>query len=537
MRPFAIVDSETDPFDGVNIPKPFIWGYYDGESYYTFLTVKEFIEFIYTLPAMIVYAHNGGKFDWHFILDYIPAWDKVMIINGRLAKFKIGEVEFRDSWNILPVPLSKMQKDVFDYSKMHKDVRDLHMPEIRRYLQNDCQYLYRFVKRFRDDYGSSLTLAGAAMKRWEAMRGKKAPEDFGGVLYNDFKHYYYGGRCQVFIDGMIDNAVKLFDINSAYPFAMLSLHPIDNNYSEISFKKMMSLDKKNHGGLFITCDAISGGAFPFRDVDGSLIFPSDSIPRTYHITGWEYFTALKTKTAVIKNITKILYFPIKTTFTDYVQHFYTSRKEAKAAGDDAGDLLCKLFMNSLYGKFGANPENYQEHVIAEACAIDADGVVRGAPMDTGQSGSWVFGGMLGSRYLAQKPIDEEQQRYYNVCTAASITGYVRAMLWEAICNCEGVVYCDTDSIFCKEAKGLKIGKELGEWDLEAECKSGAVAGKKLYAFEKLDGEFKYASKGARLTVAQLYEVAAGNEVVYNPLAPTFSVHSEPKHIKRIIRKR
>lgn len=537
MRSIATIDCETDPFDGEIIPKPFLWGYFDGECYEEFKKTKELIEFIYTLPKQIVYAHNGGKFDWHFLLEFIPPWERVMIINGRLAKFKIGEVEFRDSWNILPVPMSKMQKDEFDYSKMHKSKRALHMNEIRRYLQNDCRYLYQFVNRFISDYGMSLTLAGAAMKTWENMRGAKAPHDRDGVLYANFKHFYYGGRCQVFQDGLINHAVDLYDINSAYPFAMLSHHPINEMYGEISESKLHKTSPKNYGGLFITCDAVSKGAFPFRAEDGSLSFPDDKEVRTYHVTGWEYFAALETDTVDIKKIVRVFYFPVKTTFTDYVMHFYESRKEAQADDDKAGDLISKLFMNSLYGKFGANPENYHEHIIAEPEAIDIDGIVRGAPMDVGLRGEWSFGGMLGTRYLAQKPLEDEAHRYYNVCTAASITGYVRAMLWKAICQCEGVVYCDTDSIFCRDGSALKLGKELGEWKLEAECVGGAVGGKKLYTFERKDGTHKMASKGVKLTVDELREIAQGREVVYHPLAPSFSVHSPPKHVKRIIRKR
>lgn len=537
MRPIATIDCETDPFDGETIPKPFLWGYFDGENYHEFKTTQELIEFIYTLPKQIVYAHNGGKFDWHFILDYIPAWEKVMIINGRLAKFKIGEVEFRDSWNILPVPLKKMQKDDFDYSKMHRDKRALYMNEIRRYLQNDCRYLYRFVKRFVDDYGLSLTLAGAAMKTWEGMRGAKAPHDEGGVLYHAFKNFYCGGRCQVFRDGVIDNKVNLYDINSAYPYAMLSPHPINHRFNEVGGASVYKCPANERGLLFVVCDAISSGAFPFRSDDGSLCFPNDGLVRRYYVTGWEFFAALETNTVTKVDIVTAYKFTGYTDFSDYVNHFYNARKEAKAAGDDAGDLICKLFMNSLYGKFGANPDNYHEYVIAEASAIDGDGVVRGMPMDVGRNGEWTFGGMLGTRYLAQKPLNEEAQKFYNVATAASITGYVRAMLWRAICECKGVIYCDTDSIFCEDGSALVLGNELGQWKLEKECIGGAVAGKKLYAFHGTDGVDKTASKGVRLTVPELYDIARGGQIEYKPLAPTFSVHSEPRHTKRIIRKR
>ena len=114
-REIAVADCETDPFKINRIPAPFVWGYYDGEIYKEFSTTKEFIEFVKN-ENKIIYAHNGGKFDWHFIKEYIEPEQKIMVINGRLASFKIGNCEFRDSYNLLPVPLSAYQKTEIDYN-------------------------------------------------------------------------------------------------------------------------------------------------------------------------------------------------------------------------------------------------------------------------------------------------------------------------------------------------------------------------------------------------------------------------------------
>ena len=93
MKKIAVIDAETDPFRKGRVPKPFVWGFYDGETYLDFWTddVHEIIKFLQN-EEYIVYAHNGGKFDYHFMLDYINLYEDISIINGRLAKFYIGEI-------------------------------------------------------------------------------------------------------------------------------------------------------------------------------------------------------------------------------------------------------------------------------------------------------------------------------------------------------------------------------------------------------------------------------------------------------------
>jgi hypothetical protein len=158
-----------------------------------------------------------------------------------------------------------------------------------------------------------------------------------------------------------------------------------------------------------------------------------------------------------------------------------------------------------------------------------------------------YGGELGNWALLECDLPEEKKNYYNVATAASITGWVRAYLFESICKAEGVVYCDTDSIFCTDAPNLKLSKELGDWGIDGEFKAGGgVAGKKLYSFElkvpkrdKKTGEIvqthKVASKGAKLTPAQVIQVCQGETVLYKRDSPTYSLKKPPEFIDRRIR--
>lgn len=523
-RPIYIADCETDPFKYLRVPKPFIWGLYtliNGKQilYKKFDTTAEFMEHIIKIEC-IVYAHNGGKFDWLFVLDWIEPFSDVSIINGRLSKFKIGSAEFRDSYNILPIPLSAYIKDEFDYKKMEKNVRHKHMEEIEKYLKNDCIYLYEIVERFILDYGLNLTLAGAAMKTWQKISGEKPPKT-DKEYYQSLNHFYYGGRVECFKAGIFEHDFNVVDINSAYPFAMTFDHP----YGQTKIiSHQLPENEKETQRAFITLSCVSRGALPFRADDGSLSFPRDNVQRVYNVTGWEYLAGLKTGTIENVEVLEVTTFTDKINFRDYVGHFSAMKIEAKETGDKAGYILAKLFLNSLYGKFGANADKYKKYMFCSMRYIEA-----------AEQDGYDYSGEAGKWALVSRGLEESEQRYYDIAVAASITGFVRAYMWESLNKCTGVIYCDTDSIVAADTSKLNYhATTLGAWDIEAQCDYGAVAGKKLYCFRDKNGKWKSASKGVRIDHNEIIKVAQGETVIYQNDAPTMSVRKETTFLQRSV---
>ena len=522
-RPIWVADAETDPFKKGRVPKPFIWGLYTGEEYHEFFNTEELIEFIED-KKVILYAHNGGKFDWHFITQYIPDFEPLTVINGRLAKFCIGECELRDSYNIIPAPLSAYKKDEIDYALFEPGERDKpeNMKAIREYLQSDCIYLHEMITAFIEEYGLNLTQASAAMKVWSKMSGIKKPQS-SDFYYEDMVRYYYGGRVQCFEVGIIDTDFSVVDINSAYPFAMTNKHPWGINYS--MHDHLPDLPDEELGRCFITMTARSMGAFPYREKNG-LQFPDDGEIREFNITGWEYIAARDTDCLKDVNITIVREYFEAIDFIEYVEHFFAMKNEAKTAGDAARYLFAKLFLNSLYGKFASNPQNYQEFMTVPANMIE------GACED-----GWSYCKLLCEETaVVNKPLDEEKHRYYDIAVAASVTGFVRAYLWRNIHSTKGtMLYCDTDSIAARYVADIPQSKKLGDWELEAECNFAAIGGKKLYAFRKKDGKWKTASKGVRLEHHEIVAIARGETVVHVPEAPTFSVKGPVRFTPRSIK--
>lgn len=549
---FWTLDCETDPFKAGRFPFPFIFGLYNGDSdeYYEFLTAAEVVAFL-EQKRTIVYAHNGGKFDYHYLRQYINSDEPMLVINGRFAKFKIGECEFRDSLNLFPNTRLKDfgVKDEIDYKLMEADRRcDPNvMAEIKRYLRQDCVGLWDVIKRYWSDYGKSLTQAGSSMKVWQKMSGITAPRQTK-AQHDQYCRFYFGGRVQCFAQGSSNVKFSVADINSAYPYAMLSEHPI----SPAAIISDHLPPDKEINQCFIELDCTSRGAFPWKSDIGEMFFPDDegghrNRMRRYCVTGYEFLTALDLNLITNIIIRRVHNFPAVVEFKDYINHFFEKREQARKAKDVAGRIFGKYFMNSLYGKFGANPEKYREYVIASVDSI-LDWKAKGFT----EYKRW------GERWLMQRaPTTLElsegtgsKWRYYNVATAASVTGYVRAYLLRGMHLCSGVLYCDTDSIAARDCSGLNFGSELGRYKNEGSFDRYHIAGKKMYAFHKqgmsddYDGKeeaeekqtWKIACKGVnfrtvgaevngqRLYGPQLIQhIADGGHVEFEPEVPAFSI--------------
>jgi hypothetical protein len=533
------LDCETDPFKkGRDNPLPFLWGAYcrAQRRYETFGSGRLVLDF-FAERRCCVYAHNGGRFDFHYLREGFESEKPLLIINGRIAKFRIGKAEFRDSFSLLPVPLSAYQKEKVDYSIFEPEERD--KPEnrqtIERYLKSDCVNLAELLHEFASRFGRPLTQAGCAMNYYiKHYRGGVKPRQ-SAVQFERYKPYFFGGRVECFKAGHGLSDFKVVDKNSAYPHAMLSEHPL----SPVGY--LLNDIPSDIEQCLISLTGVSEGALPYRELDGALIFPRDHEERVFHVTGWELKKALELKLIKINKINEVHYFDQTQNFRGYIEHFYDERLAAKAKGDKAGDLFAKLFMNSCYGKFASDPSKYRDYMIVDQHRL-------AAMADKGWEAYKPWG---DGRWLCNQPQPIERHWYYNIATAASITGYVRANLLEDLNHAHGLLYCDTDSISAQSVDRLEMGSNLGQWKLELECDEYAIAAKKTYAFrsaydqqwnaknnvyEYPKGAYKIACKGVDLDASDIIRASKGETVLYEPEVPTYSItRPNPVLINREIR--
>lgn len=305
---------------------------------------------------------------------------------------------------------------------------------------------------------------------------------------------------------------ELYDVTSAYPFAMSDMHPCGTDYYQ-------SVDYKNApDASFWQVLAISQGAFPVR-LDGATAFPVDKVPRQYHITGWELNVALETGTAKILAARGLIPRRLET-LRPYIDKFFADKVRAEEIGDRVWREIAKIFLNSLYGKYGSNPENYFDYRIVAA----------GEQWD-----GWEPHLFAGEYDIIKRPTMRPQ--YFDVALAASVTGHARANLWRAICNSERPLYCDTDSLLCAKFHG-ETGDGLGQWKKEADVIAAYIGGKKLYALNIGKGKYKTAHKGVSakdIDVKDIIRVCQGEIVEIARSAPSIKINGEQRFIDRALK--
>jgi hypothetical protein len=85
---------------------------------------------------------------------------------------------------------------------------------------------------------------------------------------------------------------------------------------------------------------------------------------------------------------------------------------------------------------------------------------------------------------------------------------------------------------------MELGKELGQWKIEAELDRLVIAGPKLYAFRDADtGRYKIASKGVRTNAQGIIDLVAGiADLTYLPGMGSFDKAGVYRTVKRTIRR-
>jgi len=508
----ATFDFETDPFRYDRVPLPFAVGLRTmGDYDYCWGDAETVIDWIVAKlkalkPGTIAFAHNGGKFDFHYILDECEG--NIMVIGARIVAAMVGQTEIRDSYALLPFALSKYKKTEIDYRKMEPDVRELHKEEILAYLEDDCNDLFDLVMGFIKEFGLSMTAAGAAIKELT----KFHPIDkIGNELHDKkFRQYYFGGRVECFRKGVLPGKWKVYDVNSMYPFVMRDFeHPVSAELTSYTGRHAHTVLERCD---FATIEATSEGALPLRAHNGSLHFPKTRA--LFHASGHEIRAALDLGLLKVHRV-DIAYKAVEhASFDRFVENFYTKRMLAKEASDKLRVLFYKLILVSAYGKLAQDPRNFRDWKI-EKDTCGGDGWIEEHVFDNG----WII-------YSRPTTRPHFTQRW-NIAGAASITAAARSVLLRGICAAQNPIYCDTDSLICENLDLPHSETELGAWKLEGAGDFAAIAGKKMYALFNGNDEIKIASKGVRATGRDIVRLAQGEEITYQNEAPAFRLGRGP----------
>ena len=490
--------------------EPYSVGLYDGHRMLTFdgeNCIQDFLNafLVHRYRGYNAYAHNGGKFDFSFILKELvqkkyceqyqikPMRAGARIIqieissfadktrNGKTKKEIVHTWTLRDSFAMLPFALRKLTtnfgvanpKGDFDHTKIHWGNWKELMPEWKPYLHNDCIGLFQVMDQWEDylinKYNTSLdrsiTLAQLAMQIFRR-QFLKMPIATYQAQEDEIRKSYYGGRTEIF--RMYGENLNYYDVNSLYPFVMKEF-PMPVGTPIKSF--IMKPEDFGVALAVVECpSSVKYPILPHRSPTEKLTFPVGKWE------GWYCTPELKKAKELGYKITIKYGYKFKKAnlFSDYIDILYKVKQKAKSGSVDY--IASKLLMNSLYGKFGQRRER-------ESLTIFPKSTVDLTPVD----------------FFGELPVfiekSESKAKHILPAIASFVTSYARLELYKvmekAMKKGGKIYYCDTDSVITdvKLPCSDKLGAIKDELIDQGGIKEGVFLLPKMYGIKTGTGDY------------------------------------------------
>lgn len=501
---------------------------YIGTDIYDFMDMCEQLR-----DNLRVYFHNL-KFDGQFIISWLFQNEFQLVTDSRdraTRTFKtmisdeglyyaievifykkgknIKKVTFYDSMKLLPMSVEKIansfhlpiSKGKIDYDA-HNDLPygSPLTEEEKEYIINDVKIVAHAIGYFQSQGLDRITIGSCAMSEYKKLIGQRAFDRLFPVLHHhdDIKQSYRGGFTYVnpkFAGKTIGNGVVL-DVNSLFPWVMRTkllphgtpiffrgkyepdeLYPLYTQMFTCEFElkpgKIPTIQDRRFGSNYITSSNDEQMTLCLNSVDLELFLENYEIFNPIWHNGWKFMGT-------------------NGLFDEYVDKWSDAKIQARKDENWGLYMIAKLFLNSLYGKFGTSRTRR-----SKIPYMDGD-------------------------VVAYKDTDPEQTDGVYVAMASFITSYAREKTIRAaqqICDDYEAgrskiqfCYADTDSLHCISEdhslpEGLYIDKyELGAWKYESRFNRAKFLRAKCYienSTEKVnDPDAKYKLK---VTVAGMPE--------------------------------
>lgn len=476
-------------------------------------TIDDFMKWCST-ENKIVYFHNL-KFDGEFIIHWLfnngfkyskEKQEKTFsCVVSSMGQFYIIEVIFKtgnkkqekvifyDSLKKLPFPVRKIAEDFnlpiqkleIDYNEERNDDHILTEQEIE-YVLHDVKIVAMALQIQIEQNLTKITNGSDALNDFKRTISKKQFEINFPILDiqtdKDIRQAYRGGFTYVnpkFQNKDIKDGI-VFDVNSLYPSVMYDkplpyglplffngqyehdeMYPlyIQNFTCEFKVKKdyIPTIQLKNNLS-FIPNEYITESKeqvnLVLTSVDLELFFEHYDVWNIEYINGWKF-----------KQCVGI--------FKPYIDKWGKVKKENKGAIRQ----LAKLMLNSLYGKFGTNPD-----VTGKIPYLDDENVVK-----------WKLG-------------EKELRDPIYIPMGVFITAWARHKTISTAQLCyERFIYADTDSLHLvgieipKAIEHIIDDKELGYWAHESTFTRARFIRQKTY-IEEIDGKIDVKCAGMPDTI-------------------------------------
>ena len=460
----------------------------------------------------VLYFHNL-KFDGEYIFSYLLENGYTCIKNKKEREDKtfttlisdtgqfysieiffetknpkhINKVTIYDSLKILNFSVEMIAKDFnlpirkleLDYKKIREKGHILTNDEID-YIRNDVEIMSRALKIMFDENLTKMTIGSDALANYKEIN-KNFKKYFPIIPYKidkDIRKSYKGGFTYLneYYKEKETGAGIVLDVNSLYPSVMM--------YEKLPFGEPIYYDGKYQEDTLyplyiqtISCIFdIKDGMIPTIQIKNNMSFlpneyikSSDGDIVTLVLTSVDLELFLKHY-----NIREITYHSgwkfkaIKGLFSTYIDYWSQRKIDAKKDNNTALYRIAKLMLNSLYGKFGLNPD-----VRSKYPYLNEDGIVKYALYDAEiRDGIYIPVASFITSYARYKTITTSQ-----IIKEYSIKKYKKDLY----------VYSDTDSIHCLFPDGKELENiieiddyKLGAWKEESKFKRGKYIRQKCY---------------------------------------------------------
>ena len=528
MKEIYAADFETNTTEETCKANPvWAWGIkhvFKGESSYKYgNSIDSFFKHLKTFKKnAIIYFHNE-KFDGQFILYYIckkgfirtnqkventfdTTIDNMLkfydiTIRIKNEKGKLIILSIRDSYKKINMPVSKMPKaygikiekgnldDSEEESYNTYRERGHILTEFEMdYLKRDVFILSEALRITYEKGLNQMTMAMDAMSKFKEMIGEQTFDYYFPVLSieeDTFVRKSYKGGWTFCLKEQEVGPGRVYDVNSLYPSVLYSIINGEKHYYPqgygVYYKGKYEYD--NLRPLYVQhfyCGfRCKPGKLPFIQLhpnlfnNGKPVYEYDSNgPVELYLTSvdMELFFETYDVYTTIDYIDGYKYDCVGGIFDSYIDYWLNVKVQAKKDGNKAMYTIAKVYLNSLYGKFGTSKHcsgKYPEY------NVETDSI---------EYKDEVYIDEKGNEFITK-----ERNGYY-IPVAAFCTSYARGVTLRAADKAydqDRFCYADTDSVHITgdyDLDGLHVdSNELGWWDHESSFTNALFIRAKTYA--------------------------------------------------------
>jgi DNA polymerase type B, organellar and viral len=391
-----------------------------------------------------------------------------------------------DNGNLFPGKLEDWGK-VFGYPKGHVDFETVEDPELLIYCRRDVEIMYKsWISwiEFLDTHDCGkfcVTVGSTAFNTWlHRFIPAKVHIHTNPLAISLEREAYKGGRVECLYQGRHEQGPYYYlDVNNMYGYVLTRyLYPAGIWDAKPCDSVSMLIRKlEKYAVIARVIVNVNEPYFPHK-VNGCTAYPLGRFETT--LTTPELIIAFQK--GWLESVSFMSWYRQEPLFSDFIKYFYALRQEYKRSNNLGYAAICKLFNNSLYGKFGQ--QGFEQKRIG---SVDPDIYYTESVFDIDKRDYYRHIALAGGLYEERKTGES-----YNAFTAiaAHVTAYARLYLTRLFTSVPRghVFYMDTDSLIVDSLgrdclSNLLDNDRLGSLKVELESSFIEIRAPKDYSME------------------------------------------------------